>query len=62
MDFLYGETDYGLTAAVDLLLAEVDRRTVDAAIVDGYTRVPPTTEEDAWARTAAQASIADEPW
>lgn len=51
-----------LTSAVDLLLAEVEQRSIDAAIVEGYTRLPQTAAEDAWARASALASIADEPW
>ena len=48
--------------AVDLLVAEIERREIDRAIVDGYTRIPPTAEEIAWAEAAGRRSIAAEPW
>lgn len=51
-----------VTAAIDRLLAEAAAREIDRAIVEGYTRMPPTPEEDAWAKAAARRSIADEPW
>ncbi len=51
-----------LTAALDRLLAEAESRRIDAAIVEGYTRIPPTAEEDAWARASGLESIREEPW
>ena len=51
-----------LTAALDRLLAEEAERTLDRVIVEGYTRVPPKPEEDAYARASARRSIGDEPW
>jgi Arc/MetJ-type ribon-helix-helix transcriptional regulator len=51
-----------LTAALDRLLADEARRAVDQAIVEGYTRIPPTDEEKAHAEASARRSIADEPW
>jgi Arc/MetJ-type ribon-helix-helix transcriptional regulator len=51
-----------LTAALDRLLADEARRAIDRAIVEGYTRVPPTPEEDAYAEASGRRSIADEPW
>lgn len=51
-----------LSAAVDRLLAEDEQRAVDRAIVEGYTRIPPTAEEDAWARASGLESIREEPW
>lgn len=41
----------------DEIEAEIDRQ-----IVDGYTRIPQTEEEDAWSRRAAIDSIREEPW
>jgi len=41
----------------DELTAEVDRR-----IVAGYTRIPQTAAEDAWAAAAARDAVAEEPW
>ncbi len=51
-----------LTSAVDRLLIDEERRAVDDAIVEGYTRVPPTAEEDAWADWSAGESVREEPW
>jgi len=51
-----------LTAALDHLVSEHERREIDRAIVEGYTRIPPTAEEDAWAEASGRRSIADEPW
>ena len=51
-----------LTAALDRLLAETERRRIDEAIVEGYTRIPPTAEEDAWACSSGLESIREEPW
>jgi Arc/MetJ-type ribon-helix-helix transcriptional regulator len=51
-----------LTAALDRLVDEDERRAIDRAIVEGYTRIPPTAEEDAWAEASGRRSIADEPW
>jgi len=38
------------------------RRTVDDAVVDGYTRLPPTQFEDAAALASLRDAIAEEPW
>lgn len=38
------------------------RRAIDDAIVDGYTRIPPTPSEDAAALASLRDAIADEPW
>ena len=48
--------------AIDRLVAELESERIDREIVEGYTRVPPTPEEDAWAEASARRSIADEPW
>lgn len=49
-------------AAVDRLLQEEEARAIDRAIVEGYTRVPPTAQELAWAEAAGRRSIRAEPW
>jgi len=51
-----------VTNALDLLLAAEHRREVDEAIVDGYRRMPPTAEEDAYALASTHESILEEPW
>ena len=48
-------------AAVDLLLDDAERRRLDAAIVDGYRRIPDDTS-DAWLDATTKAMVADEPW
>jgi predicted transcriptional regulator len=47
--------------AVDLLLGTGDATAIDAAIVSGYERFPPSGR-DAWAFAAAIDSIRAEPW
>jgi metal-responsive CopG/Arc/MetJ family transcriptional regulator len=41
----------------DELEAEIDRQ-----YVEGYTRIPQTEEEEAWARANAAEAIREEPW
>ncbi len=52
--------------AVRRALAElVDRRRrerIGQAIVDGYTRMPQTEEEVAWADESSREMIEEEPW
>ncbi len=38
------------------------RRAVGEAIVDGYTRIPPTASEGAAAMASLRDAIAEEPW
>ena len=51
-----------LSAALDRVLAEAEEREIDRAIVEGYTRVPPTAAEKEYAQVAAVRSVRDEPW
>lgn len=48
--------------AVDRLLAAEEEAAIDRAIVEGYTRIPPTAEEMEWAEWSARRSIDEEPW
>jgi len=48
--------------AIDRLVDELERRRIDREIVEGYTRIPQTAEELAWAEESGRRSIADEPW
>jgi Arc/MetJ-type ribon-helix-helix transcriptional regulator len=48
--------------AVDRLLKAEEDAAIDRAIVEGYTRIPSTPEEDAWAEWSARESIREEPW
>ena len=46
--------------AIERFLRDERRAAIDAAIVEGYTRIP--DEDDPWAHAAARRSIAEEPW
>jgi Arc/MetJ-type ribon-helix-helix transcriptional regulator len=48
--------------AIDRLVKDLERRRIDREIVEGYTRIPQTTDEIAWAEAAGRRSIKDEPW
>ena len=48
--------------AIDRLVAQLEEEAIDRAIVEGYTRIPPTAEEMAWAEASGRRSIAAEPW
>jgi metal-responsive CopG/Arc/MetJ family transcriptional regulator len=50
-----------IRAAVERELAAERAAAVDAAIVEGYERIP-QSENDRWAETSARRSIAAEPW
>ena len=51
-----------IIAAVDRLTGELEARRIDREIVEGYTRVPPTADERAWAELGALESVREEPW
>ena len=51
-----------IVEAVDRLVADLERERIDREIVEGYTRIPSTPEEDAWAEWSARESIREEPW
>ena len=51
-----------IVEAIDKLSAQLERDATDRAIVEGYTRIPPTPDELAWADAAGRRSIAEEPW
>ena len=48
--------------AIDTLVRSEQRREADEATIAGYTRVPQTDEEAAWADGNLRRSIAEEPW
>jgi len=50
-----------IRAALERELAADREAAIDAAIVEGYRRIPPP-EHDPWAEASAKRSIADEPW
>jgi metal-responsive CopG/Arc/MetJ family transcriptional regulator len=50
-----------IRSAIERELAEDREAAIDAAIVEGYRRIP-QREHDPWAEVSARRSIADEPW
>lgn len=67
IDALVASTDRAsrtafIVEAIDKLVAQLESEAIDRAIVEGYTRIPPTDEDRAWAREAGRRSIAAEPW
>ena len=54
-------TDAVRTAIATLLRAQA-RSQIDRSIIDGYTRMPQTDGEVAFATAATRALIDDEPW
>jgi len=51
-----------IVEAINRLVSELEGRAIDRSIVEGYTRVPQTTEDVRWAEEAARRSISEEPW
>jgi Arc/MetJ-type ribon-helix-helix transcriptional regulator len=51
-----------IIAAIDRLVAELENEAIDRAIVEGYTRIPSTVDEDEWADWSTTESIREEPW
>lgn len=49
-------------AGVEALAKAERRRAIDQSYVDGYTKYPPTQEEDALALASTREAIAEEPW
>jgi Arc/MetJ-type ribon-helix-helix transcriptional regulator len=49
-------------AAIDRLVDELEREAVDRAIVEGYSRIPPTEAEARCAEVSSRESVAAEPW
>ena len=50
-----------IRTAIETYIASDEDAAIDAAIVEGYTRIPPP-EHDPWAEAAAIESIRAEPW
>ena len=51
-----------IVEAINRLVEELEEREIDRRIVEGYTRIPQTDEEQRWARLGALDSIREEPW
>jgi Arc/MetJ-type ribon-helix-helix transcriptional regulator len=59
---VYASRAAAVRAGIEAVV-EIDRqRAVDAAIVEGYRRVPPTEAEDRAAHASLRESILEEPW
>jgi predicted transcriptional regulator len=50
-----------IRTAIERELAADREAAIDAAIVEGYRRIPPQ-EHDLWAEASAKRSVAAEPW
>lgn len=50
-----------IRSAIERDLAAGREAAIDAAIVEGYERLP-QPERDGWADASARRSVADEPW
>jgi Arc/MetJ-type ribon-helix-helix transcriptional regulator len=48
--------------AVDRLLRTLEEEAIDRAYAEGYTRIPQTAEELAWAEWSTLESLREEPW
>lgn len=67
LDDLVDDGDYptiadAVRAALRQLIERRRQQALDAAIVAGYRRHPPTPAETAWAEVAGRELIAEEPW
>ncbi len=51
-----------IVEAIDRLVAQLESERIDREIVEAYTRIPSTPEEDAWAEWSARESVREEPW
>ena len=49
-------------AGIEAIAHLEEQRRIDSAIVDGYTRLPPTSDEDRAALASMSEAILDEPW
>lgn len=58
----HATTAEAVRAGIRLVVAHERRKQVDAAIVDGYRRHPPTAADEGWADAAGRDMIAEEPW
>jgi Arc/MetJ-type ribon-helix-helix transcriptional regulator len=58
----YASRAAAVRASIEAMMEAERRRAIDQAIIEGYTRIPPTPEEDAWALASLRDAIAEEPW
>lgn len=61
-DGIYPSRAAAVRAGLETVADAQRRRVIDAAVVAGYTRLPPTPDDDAAALVSLREAIADEPW
>lgn len=61
-DGVYPSRAAAVRAGLEAVADAERRRQVDQAVVEGYTRLPPTPAEDAAALASLREAIAEEPW
>lgn len=59
---VYPSRAAAVRAGLEAIAGAERRRAIDDAVVEGYTRIPPTSYEDAAALTSLRDAIAEEPW
>ncbi len=58
----YSSRAAAVRAGVEAVTEAERRRAIDQSYIDGYTKYPPTAQEDAWALASLREAIAEEPW
>ncbi|HZJ52133.1 MAG TPA: hypothetical protein VFF07_15135 [Actinomycetota bacterium] len=61
-DGVYESRAAAVRAGIEAITSLEHRRMIDNSIVDGYTRNPPTSVEEAAALESLRAAIAEQPW
>lgn len=59
---VYDSRAAAVRAGIEAVIARARRAAEDAAIVDGYRRIPPTDTEEAAATASMRDAILEEPW
>ena len=49
-------------AGIEVIVERERQHRIDRSIVEGYTRIPPTVQEQNWAAASIRDAIAAEPW
>ncbi|MDQ3542644.1 MAG: ribbon-helix-helix domain-containing protein [Actinomycetota bacterium] len=58
----YSSRAAAVRAGVEAVTEAERRRAIDQSYIDGYTKYPPTAQEDAEALALTIEAIAEEPW
>ena len=59
---VYESRAAAVRAGIEAISELERRRATDAALIDGYRRMPPTEAEDRAAMASLREAIAEEPW